>query len=96
MKNFFKSEQYTELFTENSEIWVFGDTPENINENTPRQFVSRDNSWGDGTEQEMELPVTDGHGTTEWVKGKIYIGEKHELLGTTAETNICRFFNFNV
>lgn len=94
MKQFFQSEKYTEFYTKNGEVWVFGDTPENINENTPHQFVARDNSWGDGSEKTAKLPITDGHGTREWVNGKIYVGEKHELIGTTAEEKIRNFYNF--
>lgn len=94
MKNFFQSEQYTEFFTESGEVWVFGDTPENITENTPHQFVARDPSWGDGSEKTSKLPITDGHGNREWVNGKIYVGGKHELIGTTAEKNIAKFYKF--
>lgn len=95
MKNFFQSEQYTEFYTEQGDVWVFGNTPDNIDESTPHQFVARDNSWGDGTEHKIELPVTDGHGTREWVTGRVYVGVKHELIGTTAEEKIRKFYNFN-
>jgi len=95
MKNFFESDQYTE-FCVGNEIWAFGNTPENITEETPHRFVGRDNTWGDGTEEEMELPITDGHGTREYVSGRVYVGAKHELCGTTAEEKISRFNTFNI
>lgn len=96
MKDFFQNDQYTEFYTENGEVWVFGDTPDNITEETPHQFVDRDNHWGDGTEVAGTLPVTDGHGRREWVEGKIYIGEKYEIAGTTAEKKISEFYNCNM
>ena len=96
MKNFFQNDQYTEFFNpETNEVWVFGDTPENITKETPHQYVGKDPSWGDGSEEEMELPVTDGHGIREMQKGRVYVGEKFELIGTAAENNVAKFYNFN-
>jgi len=96
MKDFFQNKSYTEFFNPNTaEIWVFGDTPENISENTPHQFVAVDPNWGDGTETEMELPVTDGHGQRELQTGRVYVGQNYEILGTTAEKQISEFWKFN-
>lgn len=96
MANFFHSDTYTEFFiSETNEVWVFGDRPANITEETPHQFVARDSSWGDGTEQEMELPITDGHGNREWVTGRFYVGEPCELRGTIAGDKIAQFYAFN-
>ena len=96
MKKFFNSDEYTEFFIpETNEIWVFGDAPENISENTPHQFVGKDPHWGDGTEETVELPITDGHGTREYVTGRVYVASPGELSGTTAETQISKFWKFN-
>ena len=96
MKKFFNSDEYTEFFVpETNEIWVFGDTPENITESTPHQFVGKAPHWGDGTEETAELPITDGHGTREYVTGRVYVASPGELSGTTAESQISKFWKFN-
>lgn len=96
MKNFFQSNQCTEFYNPTTnELWVFGDKPENITELTPHIFVSRTTEWGDGSEKKIELPVTDGHGQRENQEGLIFVSSPDDLLGTTAETAIRRFWIFN-
>lgn len=96
MKNFFDSDYYTEFWNpDTNEIWVFGDKLENITEKTPHQYVDRIVGWGDGSEATVELPVTDGHGQREMQKGKVYVGMDFELVGTTAEQQVRRFYNLN-
>lgn len=97
MANFFQNaDAYTEFFVpQTNEVWVFGDRPENITAATPHIFVTRNPSWGDGTELEMELPITDGHGTREMAIGKVYVGSPSELVGTTAGANVVSFWVFN-
>lgn len=97
MKNFFQSEAaYTEFFNPSTgELWVFGDKPENITEDTPHQFVGVAVAWGDGTENKMSLPVTDHHGQREYQTGFFYIGSPSELVDTVAAEKIAHFYNFN-
>ena len=97
-QNFFQNrETYTEFFNpETSEVWVFGDILENITEQTPCMFVAVDPTWGSGDEDEMPLPVVDGHGNIEYVKGRVYQGSPGELDGTTARKAIEKFYTFNL
>jgi len=97
MNNFFNSDRYTEFFNpETNEIWVFGDEPGNITEKTTCLFVGKDPHWNTNSLPESELPVIDGHGNSELQSGVVYVGEKSELCGTTAENMISKFYNFNV
>jgi len=96
MNNFFQSDTCTTFWNPNTcELWIFGDAAERITEKTPHIFVDRVTQWGDGSEEETELPVTDGHGNREWQTGKIYECDPAENNGTTAESAIKKFWNYN-
>lgn len=96
MKNFFKDEFATEFFVpDTNEIWVFGAEVNEIDLNTPHIFVGRDPHWAHDGKMTAYLPITDGHGNREYVSGFFCTPFAYELAGTTAETAISKFWNFN-
>jgi hypothetical protein len=96
-QNFFNSEFFTEFFIpETSEVWLYGDRFEAINESTPRIYLGTSNYWDTSQLQFVALPTTDGHGGVETKNGYIYEGKASDLIGTTHEHLIhSGFYNFN-
>jgi hypothetical protein len=95
-RDFFPRITYTEFFIpETSEVWIYGDRYDAINENTPRMCIGSSKPWDTSALEFVSLPITDGHGGVEPKSGYIWEGMAKELSITDYERKISEWYNFN-
>jgi hypothetical protein len=93
-RNFFNGKRATEFRDINDDVWIFGDKLENIDLSTNHLYICKDVTRYDG-DIKTNLPITDGHGTREWIQGEACEIETWEILGTAAEQKIKELYICN-